>query len=99
MISSQHRQTSYFVENPVIALPVNLDADSLTSFVNDYNISYIVLDELNGVRYRDNHFLMDLYHKYEIGDFLEVDKKILTLVHISEGEKYDLLIYGIDDSG
>ena len=69
--------------------------EDVFDFFELYEIKFLVLEEINIDRYRDNSIILDLYYNNEVGHVQSFDQFDLELVNYASGSKSDILFYEV----
>ena len=65
--ATEFRHASYFTGLPVVSLPYNIGEERIYDYFKSYNVTYVLLEEFNKDKYRDDTVFSSLYHNYDIG--------------------------------
>ena len=93
--STEPRHAHYFTERQTIILATNLNETDLDNYIDFYEISFIVLEDISIEKYEDNSFL---YSLYEANDTYELGEYVLRLFHEEPGYGNDMIFYRVERS-
>ena len=92
--SSNHMSTSYFTDAITIKLDYTHNNESLSALFSEYNVSYLIIDDINIDSFRSNELIYPLF-SLDIGDQVTIGTYELVLENIEYGDKYTISFYKV----
>ena len=96
MFCSEPRHARFFTGLEVVRLFYNLNETTFAELIEEYNASFVVVEEKDSGRYNGNELLSELYRNYTLGHSMGVGKYRIVLRHIEDDSKNAILFYGVE---
>ncbi len=96
MFCSEPRHARFFTGLDTVRLFYNLNETTFEELIEEYDASFVVVEEKNSDGYRSSELLSELFQNYTLGNSIDVGKYEVVLLHIEDDSKNAILFYGIE---